>query len=164
MFAGMAGFTGLALVGVEGRRFGLFLGAFLLVFLCTGMGNGAVYKLIPAAFAGRVAVHDGADDRSSAVGLEQKRRAAAALGIVGAFGALGGVGVQVVLRQAALGVSSLEKAAPTLAAQERIAAAHSAWSAPALWAFLVSYLILGALTWAVYLRRPASSLVVAVTR
>ena len=35
-----------------------------------------------------------------------------------------------------------------------MAAAHSNWSVPALWIFLVSYLLFGAVTWLVYLRKP----------
>lgn len=148
MFAGMAIFTGLAVASVEARDFPLFLASFLVVFAFSGMGNGSVYKLIPAVFAAR----------------GRKRQAAAVVGLAGAFGALGGVGVQVVLRQASLHVSALEKAARTPALREAVAAAHSAWSVPALWAFLASYLVLGSATWAVYLHRPSSRLVVEAAR
>jgi NNP family nitrate/nitrite transporter-like MFS transporter len=34
-----------------------------------------------------------------------------------------------------------------------VAAAHADWSVPALWVFLVSYVVLAAVTWVVYLRR-----------
>ena len=166
MFAGMAVSTGLAIASVEGRDFGLFLASFLILFLFTGMGNGSVYKLIPTVFASRATSSAAGPEVGSATGseagpevgsaaVELKRRAAAVIGIAGAFGALGGVGVQVVLRQASLPVSALEKAARTPALQDAVAAAHSTWSAPALWAFLASYLVLGSLTWAVYLRRPS---------
>lgn len=153
MFAGMATFTGLAIGSLDHASFGLFLGSFLFVFLCTGMGNGSIYKLIPTVIASRAdAPGRSGGDRSAAL-VDLKRQAAAVIGIAGAVGALGGVGVQVVLRQASLRVSALEKAARTPAAQDAVAAAHSAWSAPALWAFLVSYLGFGLVTWVVYLRR-----------
>ncbi len=38
------------------------------------------------------------------------------------------------------------------AAKAATAVAHAAWSAPALWAFLASYLVFAAVTWLVYLR------------
>jgi hypothetical protein len=81
-----------------------------------------------------------------------KRRAAAAMSIAGAVGALGGVAVQVVLRQASLHVSALEAAAKTPAAVARVAATHAAWSVPALGAFLCSYIGFAGLTWLVYAR------------
>ena len=159
MFGGMAVFTGVAIAGVQAHDFALFLASFLVIFLFTGMGNGSVYKLIPSVFAARAAAATGG--RPDAVVVEQKRRAAAAIGIAGAFGALGGVGVQVVLRQASLHVTALENAAKTPAAKAAVAAAHSAWSAPALWAFLVSYVVFGLATWAVYLRREPRALLAA---
>lgn len=160
MFAGMAVFTGAAVASVEDRSFGLFLGSFLVIFLFTGMGNGSIYKLIPTVFASRVPAGPSPSGERAAA-LEQRRRAAAVIGIAGAFGALGGVGVQVVLRQSSLHVSALEKAASSPAARDTIAAANSAWSAPALWAFLVSYLVLGFATWVVYLRRRSPELILA---
>ena len=57
-----------------------------------------------------------------------------------------------VLRQASLHVSALVKAAKTPAEKVAIASAHANWSVPALWVFLVSYLVLAAVTVAVYLR------------
>lgn len=145
MFAAMAASTGLAIVSVDGRDFGLFLASFVLVFFFTGMGNGSVYKLIPAVHASRAPI-------GTATSLDLKRQAAAVIGIAGSLGALGGVGVQVVLRQASLHVSALEKAARTPALQDAVAASHSAWSTPALWSLLASYLAFGSIAWAVYVR------------
>jgi NNP family nitrate/nitrite transporter-like MFS transporter len=64
--------------------------------------------------------------------------------------------IQVVLRQANLGVSELIKSAKTPAQKVAVAAAHSDWSVPALWVFLGSYLVFAAVTWAVYLRRTST--------
>lgn len=156
MFAGMAVCTGAAIAGVNAHAFGLFLGSFLAIFLFTGMGNGSIYKLIPTVFASEAmeaALRAPLSGDRMAIVDELKRRAAAAIGIAGAVGALGGVGVQIVLRQASLHVSALEKAARTPAEKAAVAAAHSAWSAPALWAFLFSYMMFGVVTWAVYLRQ-----------
>jgi NNP family nitrate/nitrite transporter-like MFS transporter len=47
------------------------------------------------------------------------------------------------------------KAAETPAQKVAVAAAHSDWSVPALWVFLVSYIVCAGVTWAVYLRSNA---------
>jgi NNP family nitrate/nitrite transporter-like MFS transporter len=156
-FLGMAVFTATAIVGVQHRSFAGFFASYMAIFLLSGIGNGSTYKMIPSIFAvlGRShAEATGADLKQAAV--EYKRRAAAVIGIAGAIGAFGGVLIQVVLRQASLHVSALVKAATTPAEKVAIAAAHADWSVPALWVFLGSYLVLAAVTWAVYLRRGAT--------
>ncbi|MGH9232507.1 MAG: MFS transporter [Acidimicrobiales bacterium] len=152
-FVGMAAFTGMALYGVQERSFPTFFASFMLIFLLTGICNGSTYKMIPSIFAllgVRHARQTGEDARATTI--EYKRRAAAVIGIAGALGAFGGVLIQVVLRQASLGVSALVKAAETPAEKAAIAAANSDWSVPALWVFLVSYVVFAATTWWVYLR------------
>ena len=149
VFTGMAVFTGSAIVSLESRSFGLFLASFVAIFLFTGVGNGSIYKLIPTVFASRA--RDGAGFDT----VELKRQAGAVIGIAGAIGALGGVGLQVVLRQAGLHVSALEQAAHSTALRDAIATSHSTWSVPAMWTFLLAYLVLGSVTWLVYLRRSA---------
>ena len=83
----------------------------MVIFLLAGMGNGSTYKMIPSIFArcsgARRPPTSGSTCKDAAV--EFKRRAAAVIGIAGAIGAFGGVLIQVVLRQASLGVSSLVK-------------------------------------------------------
>ena len=145
VFAGMAGFTGLAIAGVHAHSFALFIASFMGIFVLSGIGNGSTYKMIPAVLS-----RAGAAGGPAAVGT--KRMIAAALGIAGAIGALGGVLVQVVIRNASLHVSALETAAKTPARKAAIAAAHTAWVAPALWAFLASYAVFGAVTYLVYVR------------
>jgi NNP family nitrate/nitrite transporter-like MFS transporter len=154
VFLGMAAFTAAAIVGVQQRSFPLFFAAYMVIFLLAGMGNGSTYKMIPSIFAelGRKeATAGGVDPKSMTV--EFKRRAAAVIGIAGAIGAFGGFLIQVVLRQASLNVSALVKAAKTPADKVAVAAAHADWSVPALWVFLVSYVVFAAVTWLVYLRR-----------
>lgn len=156
MFAGMAIFTGTAIAGVEQRSFGLFLASYLVVFTLAGMGDGSTYKMIPSIFAGLGRTQlatQGGDPVATTV--EFKRRAAAVIGIAGAMGAFGGVLIQVAFHQASLGISALEKAAGTPAIKVAIAASHSTWSVPALWVFIAGYVVLGGLTWFVYLRSPA---------
>jgi NNP family nitrate/nitrite transporter-like MFS transporter len=158
VFLGMAVFTALAIVGVRNRDFPTFFGSYMVVFLLSGMGNGSTYKMIPSIFAvlgSKEARRTGAAADTPAakeVAVEFKRRAAAVIGIAGAIGAFGGVLIQVVLRQASLNVSALVKAAATPAEKVAVASAHSDWSVPALWVFLVSYLVFAAVTWFVYLR------------
>jgi NNP family nitrate/nitrite transporter-like MFS transporter len=158
VFAGMAVFTAVAIVAVQRRSFPLFLASYLAVFLLAGMGNGSTYKMIPSIFAAlgrREADVHGLDPAATAV--EFKRRAGAVIGIAGAIGAFGGFVVQVVLRQASLGVSALVKAAPTPAAKAAVAGAHAGWSVPALWAFLVSYIVFAGVTWLAYVRTGAET-------
>ena len=153
VFIGMAAFTATAMRGVQHRSFGLFFGSYMMVFLFAGMGNGSTYKMIPSIFAqiGRKEA-EGSGGDVKAFAVEFKRRAAAVIGIAGAIGAFGGVLIQEVLRQASLQVSAMVKAAPTPAAKVAVAAAHSAWSVPALWVFLTSYVVFAGVTWFVYLR------------
>jgi NNP family nitrate/nitrite transporter-like MFS transporter len=154
VFAGMAVFTALAIVGVQQRSFPTFFSSYMVIFLLAGMGNGSTYKMIPSIFAAlgqREAAEKGLDPAATTV--EFKRRAAAVIGIAGAIGAFGGFLIQVVLRQASLGVSDLVKAAKTPAQKVAVAAAHADWSVPALWVFLGSYVVFAGVTWFVYLRR-----------
>jgi len=153
VFVGMVACTFTAIRGVEAHSFAGFLASYVGIFFLAGMGNGSIYKMIPSIFAtlGRRDAAERGTDLSTAQ-LAFKRQAAAVIGITGAIGALGGVAIQVVLRQASLGVSSLVTAATTPEAKTAIAASHADWSVAALWVFLVSYVVLGVTTWAVYLR------------
>ena len=158
VFIGMAVFTGIAIVGVQHRSFGLFFGSYMVIFVLSGLGNGSTYKMIPSIFAtlGRThALESGTD--SAAVAVEFRRRAAAVIGIAGAIGAFGGVLIQVAFRQASLNVSALVKAAKTPAAKVAVAAAHATWSVPALWVFMGCYVLLAATTWIVYVHKGLST-------
>ncbi len=153
VFVGMTISTAVAIHGVQSRSFGVFFGSYMVIFLFAGMGNGSTYKMIPSIFsvlARREAADTGADLQSTL--LAYKRQAAAVIGIAGAIGAFGGVMIQVVLRQASLGVSGLVTAATTPEAKVAIASAHADWSVPALWVFLCSYIVFGFITWFAYLR------------
>ncbi len=158
VFLGMAVFTATAIVGVQERNFFLFFASYMVIFLLAGMGNGSTYKMIPAIFSAlgrKEAQAKGLEPGETAVDF--KRRAAAVIGIAGAIGAFGGFLLQVVLRQASLGVSNLVKAAKTPAEKVAVAAANADWSVPALWVFLVSYIVFAAVTWLVYLRRTTAT-------
>ncbi len=153
VFVGMGVFTLVAIQGVQQRSFAVFFLSFMVIFLLAGIGNGSTYKMIPSIFAvyGRKdAEEKGLEPKAAAV--EWKRRAAAVIGIAGAIGAFGGFMIQVVLRQASLGVSALVKAAETPAEKVSVAAAHADWSVPALWVFLGAYVVFAVVTWFCYLR------------
>ncbi|MGO4535992.1 MFS transporter [Leifsonia sp. 2MCAF36] len=75
-------------------NFWLFLVFFLVLFIASGAGNGATYRMIPTLFALRSGATDG---HSTAGDISAQRTAAAALGIVSAFGAYGGFVIPQVL-------------------------------------------------------------------
>jgi MFS transporter, NNP family, nitrate/nitrite transporter len=153
-FVGMGGFTALAIAGVSGRSFPLFFGSFMAIFLLAGMGNGSTYRMIPSIFAAlgrKEAEEKGLEPQSTAIDF--KRRAAAVIGIAGAIGAFGGFLIQVVLREASLGVAALVSAAETPAQKLAIAEANADWSISALWVFLGAYVAFAAMTWFFYLRK-----------
>jgi MFS transporter, NNP family, nitrate/nitrite transporter len=153
-FLGMGAATIVAIVGVEQHSFALFFASYMVIFLLAGMGNGSTYRMIPSIFAAlgrREAEEKGLDMKATL--LSHKRQAAAVIGIVGAVGAFGGFLIQVVLRQASLGVAALVKAAETPAEKVAIAQAHADWSVPALWVFVGAYAVFAAMTWFFYLRR-----------
>jgi NNP family nitrate/nitrite transporter-like MFS transporter len=151
---GMGAATVAAIVGVQQHSFALFFASYMVIFLLAGMGNGSTYRMIPSIFAAlgrRDAETNGRDLKQTL--LSHKRQAAAVIGIVGAVGAFGGFLIQVVLRQASLGVAALVKAAETPAQKAAIAQAHADWSVPALWVFVGAYVLFAGMTWFFYLRR-----------
>jgi NNP family nitrate/nitrite transporter-like MFS transporter len=111
---------------------------FILLFLISGVGNGSVYKMIPAIFAAKSLM---LKEFSPSETLAWERSMSGALiGIAGAVGALGGVGINVVLRASYAGA---QKSATT-----------------AFWVFLAFYLLCLAVTWLAYVRpRGTTSLV-----
>ncbi|MGB8501250.1 nitrate/nitrite transporter [Mycobacterium sp.] len=107
---------------------------FIVLFILSGIGNGSVYKMIPSIFAAKA---QSRDDLSAAEKTAWSRTMAGALiGIAGAVGALGGVGINLVLRASYL------------------SAAHSATMA--FWVFLGCYVLCATITWFAYVRRPVS--------
>jgi MFS transporter, NNP family, nitrate/nitrite transporter len=111
---------------------------FILLFLISGVGNGSVYKMIPAIFAAKsLALKDFPPSETLAW---ERSMSGALIGIAGAVGALGGVGINVVLRASYAGA---QKSATT-----------------AFWVFLAFYLVCLAVTWLAYVRpRGTTSLV-----
>lgn len=148
-FVGMGLFTLLAIVGVNERSFGIFFGAYCVIFALAGAGNGSTYRMIPAIFSA-LGRRQGEDAGTK---LDFKRQAAAVIGIAGAIGALGGFLIQVVFREASLGVTAAVKAAETPAEKVQVAAANADWSTGALYVFLGAYVVMALMTWAFYMRK-----------
>lgn len=111
--------------GLQTNSFGVFFAAFLWLFVFTGVGNGSVYRMIPAVF-GSQAAHLGPQ-----ASLDAKRLAAGCIGIAGAVGAFGGF---LIPRGFALSTS----ATGSLVA--------------AVWVFIGAYAVMAALTALVYAR------------
>ncbi|NAZ86207.1 MFS transporter [Kineococcus indalonis] len=109
--------------------FPLFFGSFLVLFVASGMGNGSIYRMIPAVFRAGTAPGDGA-----ALTLA-KREAAACIGIAAGIGAYGGF---VIPRVFATSITS------------------SGSLVPALVAFIGFYALCAVVTAAVYVRGRAT--------
>lgn len=115
--------------------FPLFLGFFLLVFACTGIGNGSTYKMIPAIWRRRAesTTPAGSPERTGALTAAGKQ-ASAALGVIGAIGAIGGF------------LIPLAFSAPWVA--DPLSATKGAFMV-----FAAYYVLCTAVTYGVYLRR-----------
>jgi NNP family nitrate/nitrite transporter-like MFS transporter len=79
-----------------------FIAGFVLLFVLSGLGNGSVYKMIPAIFSAKadLAAGDGTDPSLRA--RLASRRSGALIGLAGAIGGLGGVLVNLAFRQSFL--------------------------------------------------------------
>src|SRR5271166_1251202 len=106
---------------------------FMALFVLCGIGNGAVYKMIPAIFEAR-------SHSMNVIEAERRHWARAmsgvVIGIVAAIGTLGGVLINMALRQSYLSTGS---------------------ETTAFCFFLLCYLIGSVLTWWTYVRRPAAA-------
>jgi len=98
-FAAMAVSGALVLIASKIDSLPLFFVGFMGLFVLSGIGNGSVYKMIPAVFRMRI------DDEHGA-----RRMANAVIGIAGAIGAFGGVLVNVAFRQSFLSTGTGDSA------------------------------------------------------
>lgn len=118
-----------AIAALGSHQFVLFFSSFMLLFVATGVGNGSVYRMIPAAFR----VVGERRGRTDAAGLAATAKAAAGcIGIAGAIGAFGGF-----LIPRGFAVST------TLTGS----------LVAALWLYVGVYAVMAVVTWAVYARR-----------
>jgi len=83
-------------VAADSGSIPLLASAFTVLFMLTGLGNGSVYKMIPAIF------HAESLQGGDRTAQPDRRLASALVGLAGAVGAFGGVLVQVAFRQSFL--------------------------------------------------------------
>jgi NNP family nitrate/nitrite transporter-like MFS transporter len=130
-FVAMAVGASVVLVASLQESLPLFLVGFITLFVFTGIGNGSTYKMIPAIFRAksRLAVEQGADPEAE--DRKARRLSRALIGIAGAVGAFGGVGVNLAFRESFLSRGT----------------GNAAYVA-----FIAFYVACIAVTWAAYLR------------
>lgn len=129
-FVAMVAATAAVYLTAKTHSLPLFIAAFTVLFALTGIGNGSVYKMIPAIFHGEAT--------EKATGSFQARRLASALvGVAGAIGAFGGVLVQIAFRQSFLSFGT---------------------GNAAYLAFIVFYTLCAIVTWTFYIRTKRAAL------
>lgn len=131
-YVGMAAATALLVVASMEKSLSMFVTVFVVLFVLSGLGNGSTFKMIPGIFQAK-ALAKGLEGEAAV--LYGRRLSGASMGLIGAVGALGGVGINLAFRQSYLSNGS---------------------GTGAFVAFLVFYGLCFAVTWAVYLRRSAA--------
>ncbi|MFG3011371.1 nitrate/nitrite transporter [Streptomyces cinerochromogenes] len=130
-YVGMAAATAVLIVASMQKSLPLFVSVFVVLFVLSGLGNGSTFKMIPGIFQAKALAKGLEGEAAVAHG---RRLSGASMGLIGAVGALGGVGINLSFRQSFLSYGS---------------------GTGAFVAFLAYYGVCFAVTWAVYLRRPA---------
>lgn len=125
------------IASVHSKSWPSYLGAFMVLFVTTGVGNGSTFRMIPAIFRNAALNNAGSASREEAL-AHGRRDGAAVLGMASAIGALGGFIIPVVL-----GISS----------PKGTAAFDPRSLDPAFVTFVVFYGICLVATWWFYLRR-----------
>jgi NNP family nitrate/nitrite transporter-like MFS transporter len=131
-YVGMGAATAVLIVASMQKSLGLFTVAFVVLFVLSGLGNGSTFKMIPGIFHTKALGKGLEGEAAAAYG---RRLSGASMGLIGAVGALGGVGINLAFRQSFLSYGS---------------------GTGAFVAFLAFYAACFGVTWAVYLRRTAS--------
>lgn len=130
-FVAMGLATGVVIYASVVRSLPVFLIGFIALFVLSGLGNGSTYKMIPGIFQARGGAARAGGEEAAAYG---RRLSGAAMGLIGAVGALGGLAINLAFRQSFLVAGS---------------------GTPAFVSFLGCYVVCGAVTWTVYLRPAA---------
>ncbi|WP_411102191.1 MFS transporter [Streptomyces sp. cmx-4-9] len=134
-FVAMAAATGVVVLASVRESLPVFLAGFVALFVLSGLGNGSTYKMIPGIFQAEAVARGMSGEDAAAYG---RRLSGAAMGLIGAVGGLGGLGINLVFREAF---------------------SRSGSGTAAFVTFLACYAVCCAVTWAVYLRRPAPTAV-----
>jgi NNP family nitrate/nitrite transporter-like MFS transporter len=128
-YVGMGIATAILIGASMEKSLALFTVAFVVLFVLSGLGNGSTFKMIPGIFQNKALAKGLKGEAAAAYG---RRLSGASMGLIGAVGALGGVGINLAFRQSFLSYGS---------------------GTGAFVAFLAFYAVCFAVTWAVYLRR-----------
>ncbi|MEU7067157.1 MFS transporter [Streptomyces sp. NPDC053429] len=131
-FVAMAAATGVVVLASVRESLPVFLVGFVALFALSGVGNGSTYKMIPGIFQAKALAAGMTGEDAAAWG---RRLSGASMGLIGAVGALGGLAINLVFREAFTGSGSGTAAFVT---------------------FLGFYAVCCAVTWTVYLRRPGA--------
>ncbi|MFI1762040.1 nitrate/nitrite transporter [Streptomyces sp. NPDC020800] len=131
-YVGMAAATACLVFASMQKSLPLFVSVFVVLFVLSGLGNGSTYKMIPGIFQAKAVAKGLHGEEAAAYG---RRLSGASMGLIGAVGALGGVGINLAFRQSFLSYGT---------------------GTGAFVAFLAFYGACFVVTWAVYLRRPAA--------
>jgi NNP family nitrate/nitrite transporter-like MFS transporter len=131
-YVAMAAATAVLIAASMEKSLGLFTVAFVILFVLSGLGNGSTFKMIPGIFHAKALGKGLEGEEAAAYG---RRLSGASMGLIGAVGALGGVGINLAFRQSFLSYGS---------------------GTGAFVAFLAFYAACFGVTWAVYLRRTAA--------
>ncbi|MGY6023236.1 nitrate/nitrite transporter [Streptomyces spinosirectus] len=131
-YVAMAAATAVLVVASMQKSLPLFVTAFVVLFSLTGIGNGSTFKMVPGIFQAKALAKGLEGEEAAKYG---RRLSGASMGLIGAVGALGGVGINLAFRQSFLSYGS---------------------GTGAFVAFLAYYALCFAVTWAVYLRRTAA--------
>jgi MFS transporter, NNP family, nitrate/nitrite transporter len=130
-FVAMALSTVLCIVASGTNSLAVFTAGFIGLFVFSGIGNGSTYKMIPAIFR-RQAMASIADGVPEERALHDARRVSgAAIGLISAVGAIGGLLINLAFRQAFGSTGS---------------------GTAAFWAFLAFYIACTVTTYMVYVR------------
>ncbi|OEV05659.1 MFS transporter [Streptomyces nanshensis] len=132
-FAAMGAATLVVVAASLRESLPFFLVGFTALFVLSGVGNGSTYKMIPAVFHAKALAAGGTGEDAAA---SARRLSGAAMGLIGAAGALGGLGINLAFRQSF----------------ETVGTGTAAYLT-----FLAFYGVCCAVTWAVYLRRTGAT-------
>lgn len=119
----------------------MFVIGFIGLFFFSGIGNGSTYKMIPAIFQRKAHAAIAAGQDAAEAKLNARRISGAAIGLISAIGALGGLLINLAFRQSFAATKS---------------------GTPAFWAFLVFYVVCVVVTFVVYVRSTRSDELVTV--
>ncbi|WP_219412935.1 MFS transporter [Pseudonocardia nigra] len=134
-FLAMAASTLVCILASGAGSLALFTVGFIALFVFSGLGNGSTYKMIPAIFRAHALEKVAAGAAEEQALLEARRISGAAIGLISAVGALGGLLINLAFRQSFATTQS---------------------GAPAFWAFLAFYLVCTVVTVLCYGRAEAA--------